>query len=128
MESEYAMKEELYNTDFCFPHSELIFNFQKYDYTQKFYAFDCNVGKFCCYANRENILKIIEIAKKYDLENLFLTKSFNKTRLVEFKQKTNADLLKEQHLSDDYPVIFWFMRGYNSHGKNDVNLKDYLEL
>lgn len=62
MEKEFAMRDELYNTDFCFPRCDLYNKSKNYDYSQKFYAFDCNIGSFCCYAIRENILRIVKIA------------------------------------------------------------------
>jgi hypothetical protein len=128
MEQEFAMQKELYNSDFCFPRYDLFDKEKNYDYTQKFYAFDCNIGTFCCYAKIENVLKIIEIAKKYNLESLFLNKSFNKSQLLNFKQTPNEELLKKYNLPNDYPVIFWFLRGYNIPVANEVYLKDYLEL
>jgi hypothetical protein len=128
MEQEQMMQEELYKTDFCFPIYNLNDIQKDYDYTQKFYAFDCNIGSFCCYANKENILKIIEIAKKYNLEDLFLNKSFNKMRLLNFKQKTNKEYLKEYNLPENSPVIFWFLRGYNIPIIDAIYLRDYLEL
>lgn len=128
MNSEISMSEELYNTDFCFPRYDLYDKDKNYDYSQKFYGFDCNIGSFCCYANRENILKIILIAKKYELEDIFLSKMFNKNNLLNFKAKSNEQLRKENNIHDDYPVIFWFHRGYNTYIKDGVLLKDYLKL
>lgn len=128
MEQEIEMQEELYKTDFCFPRYKLFDIENNYDYNQKFYAFDCNIGSFCCYAKRENILKIVEIAKKYNLENIFLGKMFNKTSLLNFKQKSIEEIRKEQNISNDIPVIFWFYRGYNIPVVDGVYLKDYLEL
>lgn len=128
MDSEFKMQEELYSTDFCFPRYDLYDKEKNYDYSQKFYAFDCNIGTFCCYANRENILKIIEIAEKYGLENIFLTKMFNKTSLLEFKQKTVDEIRLTQNIPNDFPVVYWFYRGYNVPIKDGVLLKDYLNL
>ena len=128
MNSEFAMRDELYNTDFCFPRYMLYDKEMNYDYTQKFYAFDCNIGTFCCLATKENILKIISIAKKYNLEDLFLEKMFNKMSLLNFKAKSNEELRKEYNVPDDYPIVFWFYRGYNVDIKNGVYLKDYLKL
>ncbi len=128
MQQEIQMQEELYNTDFCFPRYKLFDNEKNYDYSQKFYAFDCNIGSFCCYANRENIIKIVEIAKKYNLENIFLGKMFNKTSLLEFKQKSVEEIRIKENIPNDFPVIFWFYRGYNTPIVDGVLLKDYLEL
>jgi len=126
MNCEFAMREELYNTDFCFSRSSLYDHENKYDFTQKFYAFDCNVGSFCCYANRENIYKIINVAKKYNLEDLFLYKSFDKNKLYEFKNNSVDELKKKYDLSDNFPLIFWFSR--RPLFITDVYLKAYLEL
>jgi len=128
MEREFAMKDELYKTDFCFPRYYLYDKEKNYDYSQKFYAFDCNIGTFCCLATTENILKIISIAKKYNLEDLFLGKMFNKMSLLNFKTKSNEELRKENNVPDDYPIVFWFYRGYNLDIKDGVHLKDYLKL
>ncbi len=128
MDYEFAMSDELYKTDFCFPRYDLYDKEKNYDYSQKFYAFDCNIGTFCCLANKENILKIIGIAKKYNLENLFLEKMFNKISLLNFKTMSNEEFRKENNIHDDYPVVFWFQRGYNHYIKDGVYLKDYLKL
>ena len=118
MNNEFAMREELYNTDFCFPRYKLYDSEHNLDLTQKFYIFDCNVGSFCCYANKENIYKIIDVAKKYKLESLFVYKSFDKNKLFEFKNESLDKLKKKDNLPNDFPVFFWFCR--NSLLKTDV--------
>ena len=128
MEQEIQMQEELYKTDFCFPRYDLFDKEKNYDYSQKFYAFDCNIGSFCCYANRENIIKIVEIAKKYNLENIFFGKMFNKTSLLNFKQKSVEEIRIKENIPNDFPVVFCFYRGYNTPAVDGVYLKDYLEL
>jgi hypothetical protein len=124
MDTEFAMREELYSTDFCFPRYDLYNPDYKYDLTQKFYIFDCGVGNFCCYADEENIQKIINVAKKYKLEDLFLNKSFSKNALIEFKNKTVDELRKKENLGEDFPVVFYFRR--NLLFVTDIYLKDYL--
>ena len=126
MDVEFAMRTELYDSDFCFPNYKLYNSEHDLDLTQKFYGFDCNVGSFCCYADKENIHKIIDVAKKYELEILFLYKSFNKYSLLEFKTKTIDELRKKNDLPTNFPVIFWFNRRPSS--KTDVYLKNYLDL
>lgn len=128
MEKEFAMQDELFKTDFCFSRYDLYDNKKNYDYSQKFYAIDCNIGGFYCYATKENLLKIVDIAKKYNLENLFLNKTFNKINLLNFKCMTNNELRQKKGLPDDSPVIFYFLRGYNYSLDHSANLKDYLEL
>ena len=124
MELEFTMQDELYNSDFCFPRYDLYDREKNYDYSQKFYAFDCNIGTFCCYANNENILKIIEV----NLEDLFLNKSFNKQKLLDFKSNTVRVIRIIDEIPENYPVVFWFYRGYDVLGVNEVLLKDYLSL
>jgi hypothetical protein len=128
MENEFAMQVELFKTDFCFSRYDLYDKEKNYDYSQKFYAFDCNIGGFYCYATKENLLKIVDIAKKYNLEDLFLNKTFNKINLLNFKCMTNNDLRQKKGLSDDYPVIFYFLRGCNYSLDYNAKLKEYLEL
>ncbi len=125
MEEQLLMREELYNSDFCFPLHK-IFSKNNIDLTKKIYGFDCNIGSFCCYANKENIYKIINIAKKYELENLFLHSSFDKNELLEFKMKTIEELNKDKLFPNDIPVIFWFLRSRIR--EKEVYLKDYLNL
>ena len=98
MDCEFAMRDELYNTDFCFSRHDLYDKEKQYDYSQKFYAFDCNIGSFCCYVDNENIIKIIDIAKKYNLEDIFLGKTFNMLSLLNFKNKSNEELRKENKI------------------------------
>ena len=126
MDCEFAMRDELYNTDFCFSRQDLYDKEKQYDYSQKFYGFDCNIGSFCCYVDDKNIIKIIDIAKKYNLEDIFLEKTFNMLSFLNFKNKSNEELRKENKIPDDFPVIFWFHRGYNSFIKDPLYLKDYI--
>jgi hypothetical protein len=128
MNLEFEMREELYNTNFCFSRQDLFDKEKNYDYAKKFYAFDCGIGSFCCYAEKENIIKIIEIAKKYNLEELFLNKAFNKNTLLEFKTKNIHEILKNYNLSDNMPVIFWFSRPYYFDNDKMSYVKDYLQL
>lgn len=125
---ELAMLDELYKTNFCFPRYDLYDTEKNYDYSKKFYAFDCGIGSFCCYAEKENIFKIIDIATKYKLEDIFLEKSFDKTLLLNFKQQNLEEIRKIYNCPNDHPVVFWFKRGYNEYLINSVSLRQYLEL
>lgn len=125
MEYEFAMRDELYNSDFCFPESYLLSFNNNIDITKKYYGFDCGVGSFCCFANKENIYKILNVAKKYDCQDLFLNKYFNKNSLLKFKSKTIDELRKNDNSNYKFPVIFWFKRSY---AIDDIRLKDYLDF
>jgi hypothetical protein len=127
MDAEFAMRDELYNSDFCFSRQDLFDKEKNYDYTQKYYAFDCNIGSFCCLAEKENILKIIEIAKKYKLEDIFLNKMFDKISLLKFKINSIEEIKKHYGITGDLPAVFWFYRWYNMDIRGQL-LKDYLEL
>jgi len=138
MESEFKMREELEATDFVFNRTTLYekINESDDDYNKKWFLFDCNIGSFCCEATKENIIKIMEIAKKYGHEGIFLFKACRKDELDDFEKKTVEELkeknkklfLNSEKFDHRFPVMLTWMRSYNYYGnKNDlIEVKDFL--
>lgn len=38
----------------------------------------------------------------------------NKTSLLDFKQKSVEEIRIKENIPNNFPVIFWFYRGYNT--------------
>jgi hypothetical protein len=124
---EQLLKEELFKTDYCFSTFDLFNNPDKFDNTKKLYGFSLIIGNFLCYANDDNLHKIIKTAQKYNLDYLFLNTVFHTKDLLTFNKENIKKIKKIYLLPDNLPPIFWFTRAKKVNRDTMLILKDYLE-
>lgn len=121
------LKKELFKSGYCFSTFELFNNPEKYDKTKKLYGFSLIIGNFLCYANDDNLHKIIKTAQKYNLDYLFLNTVFNTKNLITFNKENTEKIKKIYSSPENYPPIFWFVRANKFNNETMINIKDYLE-
>jgi hypothetical protein len=108
------MKNELFQSD-CF------FEKDKLSDSCKYFVID----DIYCLANKKNIILLVEIAKRHNLQDYILYKNYCRESL-EFFERSSCNIVKRHYnlLNNDY-VIFTFFTAKNYESLSQ--LKDYLD-